>query len=229
MAASDNNGLLCGYLYDAGGERFLSSLGNGNTISNPKTVAAVELSLINAKRSQQETRLAGFLSIFGVPLSGIQSLGNGQASLSAAVANTRTVQSDMTEGRLQYYYHADHLGSTGYITGLDGTVLQHVEYIPGGEAFFEEKTGSWSTPYLFSSKELDDETGLYYFGARYYNSHLGIWMSTDPMELDYPGVSSYAYCHGNPVNRIDLWGMDDYDSAGRKQTTAMTKGRKTGL
>lgn len=263
LAASDNNGLLCGYLYDAdgerslkinvlasnllvnsqassssygmdytiyvnpymvwqmggvytkhyyiGGERFLSSLGNGNTISNPKTVAAVELSLINAKRSQQEARLAEYLSIFGVPLNGIQSLGSEQVSPSATLANTSAVQSDMTAGRLQYYYHADHLGSTGYITGLDGTVLQHVEYIPGGEAFFEEKAGSWSTPYLFSSKELDDETGLYYFGARYYNSHLGIWMSTDPMELDYPEVSSYAYCHGNPVNRIDLWGMSDED------------------
>ncbi|MBO9583460.1 MAG: hypothetical protein J7574_04805 [Flavobacterium sp.] len=63
----------------------------------------------------------------------------------------------------------DHLGSTSYITNLDGEVVQHIEYVPFGEGFLEEKNAKWNTPYLFTSKELDKETGLYYYGARYKN------------------------------------------------------------
>jgi hypothetical protein len=46
-----------------------------------------------------------------------------------------------------------------YITNLDGEIVQHVEYLPFGEVFIEERNNSWNTPYLFNSKELDEETG----------------------------------------------------------------------
>ena len=62
---------------------------------------------------------------------------------------------------------------------------------------------SWSTPYKFNSKELDAETGLYYYGARYYNPNLSIWASVDPMSDKYPSMSAYMYCAGNPVVLID--------------------------
>jgi RHS repeat-associated protein len=57
---------------------------------------------------------------------------------------------------------------------------------------------------------LDEETGLYYYGARYYDSRVSVWLSTDPMQEKYPGVSSYAHCNNNPVNRIDPTGLDSY-------------------
>ncbi|MDR1652538.1 MAG: hypothetical protein LBS01_02580, partial [Prevotellaceae bacterium] len=103
----------------------------------------------------------------------------------------------------QYYYHSDHLGSTSLITDLDGNVVQHVEYVPFGEVFIEERNNTWNTPYLFNAKELDEETGLYYYGARYYEPRISQWMSADPMHEKYPGVSSYAYCVQNPVRFID--------------------------
>lgn len=93
-----------------------------------------------------------------------------------------------------------------------------VEYVHFGEVFLEEKNAKWNTPYLFTSKELDRETGLYYFGARYQDPKLGIFISVDPMAEKYPGVSSYAYTLNNPVrftdpdgkapNDIILWGWD---------------------
>jgi RHS repeat-associated protein len=110
----------------------------------------------------------------------------------------------------QYYYHSDHLGSTSLITDLDGNVVQHVEYVPFGEVFIEERNNKWNTPYLFNAKELDEETGLYYYGARYYEPRVSLWISADPMQEKYPGVSSYAYCHNNPVNRIDPDGREDH-------------------
>ena len=55
----------------------------------------------------------------------------------------------------------------------------------------------------FSAKERDSETGLSYFGARYYSSDLSIWLSVDPMSDKYPSLSPYTYCANNPVRLVD--------------------------
>ena len=105
-----------------------------------------------------------------------------------------------------YFYIHDHLGSTSMVLDADGNILQSVTYIPYGEIFVEERNGSWNSPYLFNSKELDEETGFYYYGARYLNPTNGMWLSTDPLFEDYKGVSPYAYCLGNPVKHVDVEG-----------------------
>ncbi|MDR1876283.1 MAG: hypothetical protein LBQ84_01520 [Flavobacteriaceae bacterium] len=55
-----------------------------------------------------------------------------------------------------YFYHPDHLGSTSYVTTRLGKVSQHVEYIPFGEVFLEEKNDIWNSPYKFNAKEFDE-------------------------------------------------------------------------
>ena len=112
--------------------------------------------------------------------------------------------------KLQFYYHPDHLGNSSYITNLDGEVVQHIEYVPFGEVFIEERNNTWNTPYLFNAKEYDEETGMYYYGARYYEPRISLWMSTDPKEETCPDISSYTYCHNSPINLLDIDGMDDY-------------------
>ncbi len=72
----------------------------------------------------------------------------------------------------------------------------------------EERNGSWASPYLFNAKELDEETGLYYYGARYLNPSITLWLSTDPLQGKYPGMSPYNYCAGNPVKLVDPDGRD---------------------
>ena len=67
-------------------------------------------------------------------------------------------------GRLTAIIYPDHLGSSSCITNLDGEVSQHIEYVPFGEVFIEERNNTWNTPYLFNAKEFDEETGLYYYG-----------------------------------------------------------------
>ncbi|WP_395856033.1 RHS repeat-associated core domain-containing protein [Apibacter adventoris] len=89
--------------------------------------------------------------------------------------------------------------------------------------FIEERNQSWNTPYLFNGKELDEETGLYYYGARYYNPRESVWLSVDPLSgynpimetehyidgLHNKGVfnsfnlNTYGYCYQNPVVLID--------------------------
>ena len=102
-----------------------------------------------------------------------------------------------------YFYHPDHLGSSSYITDREGRIIQHVEYIAFGEVLFEEHSTSKTMPYLFNGKELDTETGLYYYGARYYDPRVSLWLNVDPLAEKYPNISPYTYVANNPINAID--------------------------
>ena len=127
-------------------------------------------------------------------------------------ALVRAAKNNFQEGdayeKMLFYYHPDHLGSSSYITNLDGEVVQHIEYVPFGEVFVEERNNIWNTPYLFNAKEFDEETGLYYYGARYYDPRVSLWISTDVAQGKYPNVSTYTYCLDNPIILIDSDGKD---------------------
>ena len=133
-------------------------------------------------------------------------------SMEAAVAQARKAQTRAVSRsfkdpdnyeNLQFFYHPDHLGSSSFITNLDGEVVQHIEYVPFGEVFIEERNNVWNTPYLFNAKELDEETGMYYYGARYYDPRLSLWMSTDPLQEAEYDIATYAFSKNNPVIFID--------------------------
>ena len=103
-----------------------------------------------------------------------------------------------------YWYHPDHLGSSSWITYSDGSAVQHLHYLPWGEDFVDQRQNFFDgVRYTFSAKERDSETGLSYFGSRYYSSDLSIWLSVDPMSDKYPSLSPYTYCANNPVRLVD--------------------------
>ena len=106
-----------------------------------------------------------------------------------------------------YYYHSDHLGSSSWITDAGGDVNQHLQYLPFGEDYIYQRNTSWNIPYTFSGKEKDAETGYSYFGARYYDSDISVWLSVDPMAFRYPYQSPYNYVGNRPINVIDPNGM----------------------
>ena len=109
-----------------------------------------------------------------------------------------------------FFYHSDHLGSTSYITDKDGNATQFVSYKPYGEALVDEHATSYEMPWKFNGKELDSETGLYYYGARYYEPVLALWYSVDALTEKYPNMGGYVYCAGNPIRLIDPDGNDWY-------------------
>ena len=141
--------------------------------------------------------------------------GTPEAAQARAMARTRAASGNFKPNddyeKMQFYYHLDHLGSSSYITNLDGEVAQHIEYVPFGEVFIDELelmrksaaagkancNNTWNTPYRFNdcanegrgklacsmpsaanrrvklnAKEFDEETGLYYYGARYYEPRI---------------------------------------------------------
>jgi len=105
---------------------------------------------------------------------------------------------------LQYFYHSDHLGSASFVTNAEGAVVQHLQYLPYGELFVSQRnTEEFDSRYKFTAKELDNETSYTYFGARYYDSDLSVWLSVDAYASKYPGISPYAYAANNPIRLID--------------------------
>ena len=102
-----------------------------------------------------------------------------------------------------YFYHPDHLGSSSWITDDQGHATQYIHYMPYGEIWKDRQESAYSERFKFTGKERDTETGYDYFGARYYLSLLGIWLSPDPLANKYPNISPYAYCGWNPIKYVD--------------------------
>lgn len=118
---------------------------------------------------------------------------------------------DDTGGDGVFFYHSDHLGSANWITNSQGQVVQYIHYMPYGELWINQQACQYDERFKFTGKERDTETGYDYFGARYYLSLLGIWLSPDPFIDKNAGISSYAFCSWNPINRLDPNGMDDIE------------------
>ena len=105
-----------------------------------------------------------------------------------------------------FFYHSDHLGSTSYITDDKANITQYDAYLPYGELLVDEHSSSEDLPYKFNGKQFDEETGLYYYGARYMNPVASIWYGVDPLVEKYLNIGSYVYCAGNPVKLKDTDG-----------------------
>ena len=214
-----------------GSQRVVSKIGDFDSYgSDPRRIqyAGSETDGLSVdykvKYTQQLQAIKDNYATFAVPYNGEDNndyvdgkgfcCNDGSLEASQARAMARAAKNNFQEGdsyeKMQFYYHPDHLGSSSYITNLDGEVVQHVEYVPFGEVFVEERNNIWNTPYLFNAKEFDEETGLYYYGARYYDPRLSLWMSTDPMQEKYPWITSFCYTFNNPIKFIDPDG-NDYD------------------
>jgi RHS repeat-associated protein len=123
------------------------------------------------------------------------------------VDNSATVASPIPLIRYQY---RDHLGSAAMETNETGQVISYEEYHPfGTSAYRTAKSGTDLSlkRYRFTNKERDDETGLYYFGVRYYAAWLGRWTSSDPGGF-VDGLNLYVYVRNNPVNGGDELGYE---------------------
>jgi RHS repeat-associated protein len=104
------------------------------------------------------------------------------------------------------YYHTDHTGSTRLITSESGSVVTDVSYDPFGEPILSGEAES----YLFTGKE-QDASQLYYYGARYYDPHIGRFITRDilPGAPEKPQfLNKYSYCLNNPLRYVDPTGHE---------------------
>ena len=178
--------------YYAESERITSQIGRGNfsTLATPVTDTAT---------ANRKVRRADSLVLVLNP-----SITDTAAQLSYLSTLTNR-QKDTCEA---YWYHTDHLGSSSWITDSAGIAVQHLHYLPWGEDYVNQRTTDFSARFTFSAKEKDVETGLSYFGSRYYSSDLSIWLSVDPQASKYPSLSPYVYCKNSPIVLFDPDGED---------------------
>ena len=101
------------------------------------------------------------------------------------------------------FKYSDHLGSATRIANTSGTEIKANWYMPFGADAAE--TGTAFVKYKYTDKE-QDETGLYYYGARYYDAELGRFMAADsilPDPYDSQQLNRFAYVRNNPVKLVD--------------------------
>jgi RHS repeat-associated protein len=111
---------------------------------------------------------------------------------------------DPLKNKAIYFYHTDHLGSSSVVTDKAGVVVENLSYYPYGKTW--SSTGTVNVTHKYTGQELDDSTGLYDYGARYYDPALGRFISPDTIVPD-PGnpqaLNRYTYVLNNPLLYTD--------------------------
>ncbi|MBI3334390.1 RHS repeat-associated core domain-containing protein, partial [Candidatus Pacearchaeota archaeon] len=100
------------------------------------------------------------------------------------------------------YYHSDHLGSTTLVTNQSGDIVEENFYEPFGQIY----SGEEENRYLYTGQELDQDTDLYYYGARYYDPSKNQFVQPDPLIQDIytpADLNRYAYVRNNPYKYTD--------------------------
>jgi RHS repeat-associated protein len=144
-----------------------------------------------------------------------------------AMVETRTAGHDpgVPATRITYQ-HTEHTGSTTLTLDRDANVAGYEEFSPYGATTYQARDPQLEEPrrYRHASKERDDESGLYYYGARYYAPWLARWISPDKAGIE-SGLSLYVYVHGNPITFEDSDGNEPEPRI-RLTTWLLTGGNK---
>jgi RHS repeat-associated protein len=133
----------------------------------------------------------------------------------------------MDRGGSTYYYHQNALSSVEAVTNSSGNPVERYDYCGAGTlqcgdpygavsitdgSFNPIPANSWGTPHsaigspwMFTGRELDEETGLYYYRARYYDTFKGRFLQRDPSEY-IEGMNLYEYAKDNPLKYVDPTG-----------------------
>jgi len=116
---------------------------------------------------------------------------------------------DLGKTTIRYQYD-NHLGSASLELDEKAEIISYEEYHPFGTTSYRSGRSETETSlkrYKYVGKERDNETGLYYYGARYYAAWLCRFVSVDPLQFDYPQLTPYNYAGNKPVTHIDIDGM----------------------
>ncbi|MBT3801648.1 MAG: RHS repeat-associated core domain-containing protein [Bacteroidetes bacterium] len=188
------------YVYDAGGERVRKIV--------EKTGGIIE----------QRFYLGGF-EIYRKAISGTLDyeretlqITEGRNTISQletkTVENGNAISSPTTNQRFQY---SNHLGSACLELDENAAIISFEEYHPFGTTSYRSgvsETEVSQKRYKYVGKERDEETGLYYYGARFYSAWLCRFVRVDPLATMFPFYSPYQYAGNKPINSIDLDGLE---------------------
>jgi RHS repeat-associated protein len=127
--------------------------------------------------------------------------------------NRTNVPEYMIKGGITYRIISDYLGSPRLVVNtLTGSIAQRMEYDEFGQVVLDTSEGF--QPFGFSGGLYDSATGLVRLGFRDYDSQIGRWTIKDPISFQGGTTNLYEYCHNDPINLVDIWGLEGAESSG---------------
>ena len=149
----------------------------------------------------------------------LEAISNSRGNICSSMASVSRAKDFSGSTTSVFYYFSDHLKMASVITDSAGTIKAESDYYPwGGELQFVNND---SNHYKFTGKERDSETGLDYFGARYYGNWLGRFITPDwnatPVPVPYADLTDpqtlnqYSYVRNIPTSKADVDGQDPPD------------------
>jgi RHS repeat-associated protein len=193
------------FAYDASGQRVRKAYDHGGFVEERIYLDGYEL-------YRNRNRTTGAVALER------QTLHVRDAARVAVLVETKTIDTSIpgfTPTTRQRYQVANHLGSTAAELDASGGVITYEEYFPYGGTSWQATASTTDVSarrYRYTGKERDDETGLYYHGARYYAAWLGRWTSADPAGF-VDGVNLYRYGRNNPIGFLDPDGRESKQQA----------------
>jgi RHS repeat-associated protein len=197
------------YAYDQNGNMLMR--GNQQLVYDPEnrlTLAVMTNSTVafgydaNGARLWKQGAVTNSLQVW---IDGIYEEKDGK-TLYHILAGDRIVCTFDSAGITTEYYHPDHIHSTSVETDASGNPYQHFEYSAFGQSRYTSSSTAFPVSRRYTAEVLDEETGLYFYGARYYDPQLGRFIQPDtviPNEFDPQSYDRYAYALNNPLKIID--------------------------
>lgn len=187
------------YQYDSQGQRIRKTIvkNNGSHISERIYLGAFEIYTETVSNNVQTRRDTLHIS--------------DDQQLIAIVETEKDVASGLTISTTNRFQLSNHIGSSSLELDENAHLISYEEYYPyGGTAYMAGRDIAETSlkRYRYSGKERDDETGMYYYGARYYAPWIGRWFSCDPL-IPGSGHNGFAFCRQNPIVRKDSDGLAD--------------------
>jgi len=138
-------------------------------------------------------------------------------------------------GAVIRYQLSDHLGSASVELDQNADIISYEEYYPFGSTSYRNgrtENEVKQKRYKYVMEELDNETGLYYYGMRYYCAWICRFVSVDPLQHDYPDLTPFQYASNRPISGIDLDGLEFiffFDDMNKKENAIEHKEYVTNL
>jgi RHS repeat-associated protein len=148
-----------------------------------------------------------FTSIFAYDGDNLIETANSSGGVVSRYAHTQNIDEPLEEVRSSTtsYYEADGLDSVSSLTNTAGAVANTYTYDSFGN--LTNSAGSVSSPFEYTGRELDSETGLYFYRARYYDPQVGRFLREDPLGLNSGQINFYSYVGNQPVDYFDPFGL----------------------
>jgi len=139
-----------------------------------------------------------------------------------ALIETKTIEDGDPVSPLEItirYQYSNHLGTACLELDDTADIISYEEYHPFGTTSYRSGRNQVDVSlkrYKYVGKERDEETGLYYYGARYYADWLCRFVSVDPLQFKYPELTPFQYASNRPITLIDIDGLEGTANVGVK-------------